>query len=99
VFGLPLLRMLEGEAPDEAFRPRRTLRARLERNVESAPGREDYVRVQLVRSAEPGGAPLARPIPGKSGAIFSLVHADGYVVVDLNREGIEVGEEVEVVLF
>ena len=42
---------------------------------------------------------MADPLPGKSGAVFSLVHADGYVVVDLNREGIEAGEEIEVVLF
>jgi molybdopterin molybdotransferase len=95
VFGVPLLRLLGGEAPEMAFRPRATLHARLLRNVESAPGREDYVRVRL-RSAS--GAWQAEPLPGKSGAVFSLVHADGYVVVDLNREGLEAGEQVEVVL-
>ncbi len=95
VFGLPLLRLLEGEAPAAAFRPRSTVPARLGRNVDSAPGREDYARVRLI---EDGGGWVAEPLPGKSGAIFSLVHADGYVVVPLGSEGIEAGTAVEVVL-
>ncbi len=96
VFGVPLLRCLGGENPRIAFAPRHTTRARLLRNIDSSPGREDYVRVRL---AESGEERTAEPLPGKSGAVFSLVHADGYVVVDLHREGIEQGEEVEVVLF
>ncbi len=96
VFGVPLLRRQGGEPAGAAFAPRHTTRARLARNIDSSPGREDYVRVRL--SEEAGGL-RAEPLPGKSGAVFSLVHADGYVVVDLNREGIESGEDVEVVLF
>ena len=96
VFGLPVLRMLGGESAQEAFAPRAPRRARLLRNIDSAPGREDYVRVRLARQ---GGESVAEPLPGKSAAIFSLVHADGYVVVDLNREGIEAGSEVEVIPF
>lgn len=96
VFGVPLLRSQGGEPAEIAFAPRNTARARLSRNIDSSPGREDYVRVRLrVEEAER----VADPLPGKSGAVFSLVHADGYVVVDLNREGIEAGEEIEVVLF
>ncbi|MDG2308489.1 MAG: molybdopterin molybdotransferase MoeA [Candidatus Binatia bacterium] len=96
VFGVPLLRCQGGEPASIAFSPRSTKRARLARNIDSSPGREDYVRVRLRGEA---GESLAEPLPGKSGAVFSLVHADGYVVVDLNREGIEAGEEIEVVLF
>lgn len=95
IFGLPLLRLLEGESRESAFRPRSSVPARLGRNVDSAPGREDYVRVRLV-GGESGW--VAEPLPGKSGAIFSLVHADGYVVVPLGAEGIEAGASVEVVL-
>ena len=52
-----------------------------------------------VRLTDGDAGRTAEPLPGKSGAVFSLVHADGYVVVDLHREGIEQGEEVEVILF
>lgn len=96
VFGVPLLRSQGGEPARIAFSPRNVARARLARNIDSSAGREDYVRVRL---REEGGARIAEPLPGKSGAVFSLVHADGYVVVDLNREGIEAGEDIEVVLF
>lgn len=96
VFGIPLIRLQGGEPPRGAFSPRNTARARLARNIDSSPGREDYVRVRL---SGDGPDRVAEPLPGKSGAVFSLVHADGYVVVDLNREGIEAGEEIEVVLF
>ncbi len=96
VFGVPLLRIQGGEPAPIAFSPRSTARARLVRNIDSAAGREDYVRVRL-RSQD--GERVAEPLPGKSGAVFSLVHADGYVVVGLNREGVEAGEEIEIVLF
>lgn len=96
VFGLPVLRLMSGESAAVAFAPRTRVRARLLRNIDSAPGREDYVRVRL---GEAGDERTAEPLPGKSAAIFSLVHADGYVVVDLNREGLEAGQDVDVVLF
>jgi molybdopterin molybdotransferase len=96
VFGGPLVRILSGEAPALAFAPRNRTRAVLGRNIDSAPGREDYVRVRVVEG--PQGM-VAEPLPGKSAAIFSLVYADGYVVVDLHREGLEAGSEVDVILF
>ncbi len=96
VFGVPLLRRLGGERSETAWRARERVAARLTRNIDSAPGREDYVRVRLVRSREGFSA---EPLPGKSGAVFSLLQADGYVVVEMAREGIEVGEEVAVALF
>jgi molybdopterin molybdotransferase len=45
------------------------------------------------------GDVLAQPLPGKSGAVFSLVKADGMVCVPHDEEGKEAGEEVEVILF
>jgi len=65
-------------------------------NIASQPGREDYVRVSLQFEE---GRLYAVPLPSKSGAIFTLVKADGMVRIDLNQEGIEKGEEVEVMLF
>ncbi len=96
VFGVPLLRRMGGEPSGRAWRSRERVWARLGRNIDSAAGREDYVRVKLV---ETGAGLIAEPLPGKSGAIFSLVHADGYVVVEMEREGLEVGQEVAVALF
>ncbi len=96
LFGGPLVRMVGGEEPESAFAPRRTTRAILNQNIASAPGREDYVRVILERQ---NGRLRAHPLPGKSGAIFSLVKADGMVRIPLEDEGAEAGEEVEVLLF
>ncbi|MGE0679702.1 MAG: gephyrin-like molybdotransferase Glp [Candidatus Binatia bacterium] len=96
LFGAPLIRMMGGETAETAFAPLHTTRARLAQNVASAPGREDYVRVTLESR---DGVQVAVPLPGKSGAIFSLVQADGMVCIPHNEEGKEAGEEVEVVLF
>ena len=96
LFADPLIRALGGELPPAASLPRRTVRAVLDTNVSSQTGREDYVRVTL----DGDGATLhASPLPSKSGAIFTLVKADGMIRIDLNREGLEQGEEVEVLLF
>jgi molybdopterin molybdotransferase len=68
----------------------------LKTNIASQIGREDYVRVTLEQEA---GQWTATPLPSKSGAIFTLVKADGMVRIDLNQEGLEAGEEVDVILF
>ena len=96
LFGAPLVRLLEGEPAATAFDHERHVAALLGRNVESAPGREDYVRVSLDRGTTP---PVASPLPGKSGAIFSLVRADGMIRIPLQAEGLEAGEPVDVILF
>ncbi len=96
LFGAPLIRMMSGEAAASAFAPLRTTRARLSQNVASAPGREDYVRVVLENRND---VQLAVPLPGKSGAVFSLVQADGMICIPHNEEGKETSEEVEVILF
>ena len=96
LFGTPLVRMMGGESAQVAFTPARTTRARLSQNIPSAPGREDYARVTL---SGDDGSLTADPVPGKSGAIFSLVRADGMVRIPHNAEGKESGEEVEVILF
>lgn len=84
----PLLARLSG---DETDRSRRA-RGRLAENVPSARGREDYVRVTV-------SAGEVRPVFAKSGLLNSLVRADGLLRVPAGREGYEVGDEVEVLLF
>lgn len=96
LFGAPLLRRMGGEDAAAIFRPARTARATLAQNVASKPGREDYVRVRLARR---DGRLMATPLPGKSGAIFHLIAADGLVCIPANSEGIDEGSEVEVLEF
>jgi molybdopterin molybdotransferase len=96
LFAAPLLRRLGGESGHTAAAARKTTRAILKTNIDSPSGREDYVRVTLSESA---GSVYASPLPNKSGAIFTLVKADGMVRIGLNQEGLEQGDEVEVILF
>jgi molybdopterin molybdotransferase len=73
-----------------------TLRARMSRNVESVSGRDDYIRVKLVKR---DGDFIAEPIFGKSALISPLVEGDGLVRIHRNTEGLYEGDEVEVRLF
>ena len=70
--------------------------AELSQNIESANGREDYLRVKLI---EKEGSLMARPVFGKSGLISTLVEADGLIRIDMNTEGLYQGERVRVMLF
>jgi molybdopterin molybdotransferase len=72
----------------------RLIEAQLGRNIESASGREDYVRVKLI---EREGNLIAEPIFGKSGLISTLVEADGLVPIPLNTEGLYKGKTVMVI--
>jgi molybdopterin molybdotransferase len=67
--------------------------ARLTRNVASAQGREEYLRVRL---ALDGSELTAEPLLGKSGLIRTMVQADGLVAVPKDTEGLEAGAVVEV---
>ena len=96
LFGAPMLRRLGGESRDALQRFSRTVRAKLTTNISSQIGREDYVRI--VMKGE-GADLLATPLPSKSGAIFTLVKADGMVRIGMNQDGLEQGEEVDVILF
>jgi len=96
LFAAPLIRKVGGEEETALTKFSKTLRATLKTNIASQVGREDYVRVTLERDSERW---LATPLPRKSGAIFTLVKADGMVRIDLNQDGLEQGEEVEVILF
>jgi molybdopterin molybdotransferase len=96
LFAAPMIRRLGGESTETVGRCAKTVRAKLRTNIASQIGREDYVRVTLERQS---GGMLATPLPSKSGAIFTLVKADGMVRIDMNQDGLEQGEEVEVILF
>ena len=68
--------------------------AELTRNIESASGREDYIRVRLFRD---GKTLFAQPVFGKSGLISTLVEADGLIKIGMNTEGLYQGQKVTVV--
>jgi len=72
-----------------------SVRARLARNIPSTTGREDYVQVNL---EERDSQLWATPVFGKSNLIYTLVRADGRVKVDLDANGLQAGELVEVSL-
>jgi len=94
IFLVPLIRAFLGQG--FTMPTRRTLRAAMGRSMASASGRLDYVRVAL---KEEDGLLQAEPVMGKSGLITTMVKADGIVIIPLAKEGIEAGEEVEVILF
>ena len=72
----------------------RPIRARLNRNVASKQGREDFIRVRIV---EKDSHLMAEPIFGESALISTLVRAHGLVRIDRHTEGLYAGETVEVI--
>lgn len=63
------------------------------RNVFSAQGRTDYIRVRLFRREN---VLYAEPILGKSGLIRTMTEAQGIIEVDMNTEGLDKGARVQV---
>ncbi len=67
---------------------------RLSRNVSSVQGRMDFVRVRLEKKED---GLWAHPVLGKSGLINTMVQADGLVAIGMNVEGLEKGDQVEII--
>jgi molybdopterin molybdotransferase len=88
LFVAPTLAYLSGAQQPS----RRTVTAKLARNIASATGREDYIQVRLEDGA-------AMPVFGKSNLIFTLIRADGMLKIPLDVGGLAAGADVEVVLF
>ena len=76
-------------------RPDFTIHAYLTRNIESAQGRTDFVRVRLEHK---NGDVHAKPVLGKSGLLNTMVKADGLIEIDAHNEGLVAGSAVEVML-
>ncbi len=70
----------------------RTTRATLGDNIPSPKGREEYFRVRLVNGT-------AQPVFGKAGLLNTLVASDGLVRIPSGCEGLELGSEVDVILW
>lgn len=67
--------------------------ARITSNIAGAPGK---MTCQLVRLLKQETEYYAEPIYGKSGLITTLTSADGYILIDHNKEGLKKDEIVEV---
>lgn len=75
---------------------RRCVSAEISVNMASSPGRKTFQLVKIVPCQSGGN--IAQPIPGKSGMIYAMSKADGYIVIEKNREGLKRGETVKVYL-
>lgn len=94
IFLVPLIRLYSGLEFND---PKKTIiKAVMGRSIASASGRTDYIRVFL---DETGEKVTAHPVLGKSGLINTMIKADGFVIIPMSKEGVEAGEEVEVILF
>jgi len=94
LFVNPVIASISGRTDSEIQHP--SVPARLMRNVNSAPGRLDVVRVSL--SLE-NGEYRATPVLGKSGAISTLSRAHGYFLIAEDSQGCTSDETVEVILY
>ena len=93
MFGVPAIYRLQGVQPHPTAK---STWAKLEQNISSETGREDYIPTKIVETSQ---EILASPIFGKSNLIFTLVNADGLIKIPLNKGGVLAGELVEVLLF
>jgi putative molybdopterin biosynthesis protein len=90
-FVAPLLAAFTGR--EEAGAP--PVKATLSRRLVSSLKHREYVRVKL---GSIGGRLVASPLARGAGAAMSMVRADGFCVIEKDSEGVEAGQEVEVVL-
>ena len=92
IFLARLLSRLSGQS-DSIKGSQGRIEAELTQNIESASGREDYIRVKLFQD---GKTLFAEPVFGKSGLISTLTEADGLIKIDMNTEGLYQGQRVTV---
>ncbi len=92
-FVRPMIRWMQGNKIDL---PSSTVKARLEINLPSQAGREEWIPVN-VNDSETGK--IASPIFFKSNLIFQLAGADGLVRIPRDANGLFAGEDVDVLLF
>jgi molybdopterin molybdotransferase len=87
LFGMPLLRRMQGDARPSPPRGR----ARLQRALKQNPGRTGFYRAQL------DGDIAITSSNQASGSTASLAHADALLIVPAESSGFEAGESVEMI--
>ncbi|CAD7838200.1 MAG: Molybdopterin molybdenumtransferase (EC 2.10.1.1) [Olavius algarvensis Delta 4 endosymbiont] len=88
----PFINRIHGRA--DLFPGSRGIPARLTRNVPSAQGRVDFIRVRLIQDND---KLKAEPLLGKSGLINTMVQADGLIEIDSDTEGLDKDIPVSVI--
>lgn len=94
LFIQPVVRRMAGLKPDVE---RKTIHAKTAQKVYSQEGRRVYSPVSVVQNEY--GENIVYPVPGGSGAITTLVKADGFIEIPENKTFLEEGEMVQVELF
>ncbi|MBR2028376.1 MAG: molybdopterin molybdotransferase MoeA [Oscillospiraceae bacterium] len=72
--------------------PQKPIPAKMETNVAGAPGKTTFLLAKIYISDN--GEVVAKPVLAKSGLINSMVDTDGYIEIDMNKEGLKKGETV-----
>ena len=94
-FVRPAMASLSGKISRPAL-PIPSVMASLTRNINSAPGRRDIIRVKLRKQDDNW---TADPILGKSGSISTLSRADGYFQIDEDSQGVTENSVIKVYLY
>ncbi|CAG37203.1 molybdopterin molybdotransferase MoeA [Desulfotalea psychrophila] len=95
LFIAPAIKQLAGQRRQRG-QQEASVPAILTRNINSAPGRRDVVRVQLEQK---GDEVYASPVLGKSGSISVLARADGYFFIDEASQGHSEGDRIKAFLY
>lgn len=91
-FVKPVLSLFTGEIMSD----HNIVKAVVSKRMVSSLKHKEFVRVKV---GQVGDKLVASPLARGAGAAMSLVRADGFLVIEQNREGVEAGETVEVELY
>lgn len=94
-FVRPAMATLSGDFTEPEI-PAPWVPATLTRNINSAPGRRDVIRVKLLQEKDIW---YAEPILGKSGSISTLSRADGYFLIEEDNQGVLENTAIKVYLY
>jgi putative molybdopterin biosynthesis protein len=91
LFAKPLVYKWQGIEMEEP----ETIKAKISRQVASALGHEEFLRIKVGKVSEHF---IATPVSRGAGVLMSLVRADGFVRIPAMSEGIGAGTEIDVEL-
>ncbi len=94
-FVKPAIHQLSGRRNNPML-PAPYIMATLSRNINSAPGRRDVIRVKVIKDDKNW---IAAPVLGKSGSISTLSRSDGYFLIDEDSQGVTENSVIKVYLF
>jgi molybdopterin molybdotransferase len=95
LFGLDFIKNIL-KIPQASFWAFNSIQAKINSNAPGSPGRAVCLPVALKLE---NGIYSASPVFGKAGMISILTRADGYIIIDINKEGLQKDETVLVHLF